>query len=67
VNPAGPKVEVSIQTKGKVFGNDYQGRTTYWSKMQASGFLYGEGQGMARERKSSIRVEAQAIAARCIS
>jgi hypothetical protein len=46
VNPAGPKVEVSIQTKGKVFGNDYQGRTTYWSKMQASGFLYGEGQGM---------------------
>ena len=43
---AGPKVEVSIQTRGKLIGNDYYGRTTYWSEMQPSGFLYGEGQGM---------------------
>ena len=46
VDAAGPKVEVSIQTKGKLLGSDYQGRTTYWSEMQPGGFLYGEGQGM---------------------
>ena len=46
VDAAGPKVEVSFQAKGKVLGNDYQGRGTYWSAMQPGGFLYGEGQGM---------------------
>ena len=46
LDAAGPKVEVSIQTKGKLLGSDYQGRTTYWSEMQPGGFLYGEGQGM---------------------
>src|SRR5947207_15394532 len=42
----GPKVEVSIRTKGKILGNDYQGRATYTSEMQPGGFLFGEGQGM---------------------
>jgi hypothetical protein len=46
LDAAGPKVEVSIQTRGKLIGNDCQGRTTYWSEMQPGGFLYGEGQGM---------------------
>jgi len=46
LDAAGPKVEVSFQAKGKVFGIDYQGRGTYASAMQAGGFLYGEGQGM---------------------
>lgn len=46
LDAVGPKVEVAIQTKGKVMGTDYQGRTTYWSQMQPGGFLYGEGQGM---------------------
>ncbi len=46
LDAAGPKVEIAIRTQGKALGNDYQGRTTYWSKMQAGGFLYGEGQGM---------------------
>ena len=40
------KAEVSLQTKGKILGNDYQGRTTYISTMQAGGFLYGEGHGV---------------------
>jgi hypothetical protein len=40
------KAEVSIQTKGKLLGNDYQGRATYTSTMQAGGFLYGEGHGL---------------------
>src|SRR6266853_766985 len=46
VDPVGPKVEVSIQTKGKILGSDYQGRATYTSEMQPSGFLFGEGQGV---------------------
>jgi hypothetical protein len=41
----GPKVEVSIRTQGKILGTDYMGRATYWSAVQPSGFLYGEGQG----------------------
>ena len=40
------KAEVSIHTKGKLLGNDYQGRATYTSTMQAGGFLYGEGHGV---------------------
>jgi hypothetical protein len=46
LDEAGPKVEVSIQTKGTLLGSDYQGRVTYCSGMQPGGFLYGEGQGM---------------------
>ena len=46
VDSAGPKVEVSIQTKGKLLGNDYQGRATYTSEMQPGGFLFGDGQGV---------------------
>ena len=46
LDPAGPTVEVSITTKGKILGSDYQGRATYTSKIQASGFLFGEGQGV---------------------
>ena len=39
------KAEVSIHTRGKLLGNDYEGRATYTSTMQAGGFLYGEGHG----------------------
>ena len=46
LDAAGPKVEVSIRTKGKLLGIDYEGRATYSSEMQPGGFLYGEGQGM---------------------
>jgi hypothetical protein len=46
LDAAGPKVEVSIRTQGKLLGIDYQGRATYSSAMQAGGFLFGEGQGM---------------------
>jgi hypothetical protein len=53
---AGPKVEVSIQTKGKLLGIDYQGRATYWSEMQAGGFLYGEGQGMYMTKDGDMAV-----------
>ena len=46
VDATGPKAEVSIQTKGKILGSDYQGRTTYTSEIQPGGFLFGEGQGI---------------------
>jgi hypothetical protein len=46
LDAAGPKVEVSFQSTGKILGSDYQGRASYWSQLQPSGFLYGEGQGM---------------------
>src|SRR5436309_15954197 len=46
VEAAGPKAEVSLQTKGKILGSDYQGRATYTSEIQPGGFLFGEGQGV---------------------
>ena len=46
LDEAGPKVEVSLQTKGRLLGSDYQGRVTYCSGMQPGGFLYGEGHGI---------------------
>ena len=78
LDAAGPKVEVSFQTKGKILGSDYQGRASYWSQMQPGGFLYGEGQGMYMTSGGTAvwkgqgtgkinRAEAQAIAAQFIS
>ena len=46
VDAAGPKVEVSFQSKGKILGTDYQGRASYTSEIQPGGFLFGEGQGV---------------------
>jgi len=46
LDAAGPKVEVTFQSQGKILGKDYRGRASYWSEMQPGGFLYGEGQGM---------------------
>jgi hypothetical protein len=46
LDAAGPKVEVSIKTQGKILGSDYQGRASYTSEIQPGGFLFGEGQGV---------------------
>jgi hypothetical protein len=46
LDAAGPKVEVSFRSHGKIVGQDYQGRATYWSEIQPGGFLFGEGQGV---------------------
>jgi|ERR1051326_4100659 hypothetical protein len=46
LDTAGPKVEVSIRTQGKILDTDYQGRATYSSQIQPGGFLFGEGQGV---------------------
>jgi hypothetical protein len=42
----GPTVEVSFQASGKLLGQDTSNLGTYWSEVQANGFLYGEGQGV---------------------
>jgi hypothetical protein len=42
----GPKVEVSVRSQGKMLGVEFQGRGTYTSEVQPSGFLFGEGQGV---------------------
>jgi hypothetical protein len=41
-----PKVEVSFETDVKLLGQDAKGIGTYWSVVQPTGFLYGEGQGI---------------------
>jgi hypothetical protein len=46
LDAAGPRVEVSIRTQGKILGTDYQGRATYTSEMQPGGFLFGDGHGV---------------------
>ena len=53
---AGPKVEVSFQTRGRILGSEYQARATYESEMQPGGFLYGEGQRMYMTRDGDMAV-----------
>lgn len=56
LDSAGPKVEVSIRTQGKILGNDYQGRATYTSEMQPGGFLFGEGHGVYMTQDGGLAV-----------
>jgi hypothetical protein len=46
-NPGGgPKMEVSIETSGKLLGVAVKETGTYWSAVRPDGTLYGEGQGI---------------------
>jgi len=56
LDSAGPKVEVSIRTQGKISGSDYQGRATYTSQMQPGGFLFGDGQGIYMTQDGGVAV-----------
>ena len=42
----GPKVEVSLQTTGKLLGVETRGTITYWASVRPDGSLYGEAQGL---------------------
>lgn len=42
----GAKVEVSLQTTGKLLGVETRSTTTYWATVRADGSLYGEAQGL---------------------
>jgi hypothetical protein len=43
---AAPRVEVSFEDDGKLFGADAHTIGTYWSEVRPDGTLYGEGQGV---------------------
>ena len=42
----GFKVEVSLESDGKILGHDYHEIATYWSGARPDGSLYGEGEGV---------------------
>jgi N-acetylmuramoyl-L-alanine amidase CwlA len=41
------KVETSFEAQGKILGIEHRTTGTYWSVIQPSGTLYGEGNGIA--------------------
>jgi hypothetical protein len=45
VDPAGPKVEISVQQSGKLLGKETTTSITYWSTPRSGGLIHGEGQG----------------------
>ena len=49
-----PKVEVSFEASGKLLGSDVTNLGTYWSVVQSSGALYGEGQGVLMTAQGDI-------------
>jgi hypothetical protein len=42
----GAKVEVNLQTTGKLLGVETRGTITYWATVRPDGSLYGEAQGL---------------------
>ena len=50
----GPKVEVSFQASGKLFGVELTDLGTYWSVVQPNGALYGEGQGVMMTMQGDV-------------
>lgn len=42
----GAKVEVSVQSTGKLLGVETRGNVTYWAGVRQDGSLYGEAQGL---------------------
>ncbi len=40
------KVEVNLQTTGKLLGVDFRATVTYWATVRPDGSLYGEAQGL---------------------
>ena len=42
----GPKVEVSLQSTGKLLGVETRSTVTYWAGIRPDGSLYGEAQGL---------------------
>ena len=41
-----PKMEISIQSNGQIFGVDYTSNVTYWAEVRSGGALYGEAKGI---------------------
>ncbi|MFQ5930028.1 MAG: hypothetical protein ACE5MK_10030 [Acidobacteriota bacterium] len=50
----GPKIEVSIQTSGKILGIEETSLWTYWSLVRPGGTLYGEGKGVMTTKDGDV-------------
>lgn len=46
-----PKVETSFEARGTLLGMEHRTIGTYWSVMQPSGTLYGEGSGVVMTKE----------------
>jgi len=51
---AGPKVEVTFRTSGKILGMEMTAMGSYRSAVQQGGFLYGEGQGFVTTKDGDM-------------
>jgi hypothetical protein len=59
VLPAGdgrPKVEVSVQTSGKLLGVETRSMVTYTATVRADGSVYGEGQGIVTGKNGEAAI-----------
>lgn len=48
-----PKVETTFEAQGKLLGIEHRTIGTYWSVIQSSGTLYGEGNGLVMTKEGS--------------
>ncbi len=48
------KVEITLQTQGKIKGVDENSLWTYWSKTRADGSIYGEGTGYMTTKDGAV-------------
>ena len=46
-----PKMEISFEAQGMLLGMEHRTIGTYWSVMQPSGVLYGEGSGVVMTKE----------------
>jgi hypothetical protein len=51
-----PKVEVTVQTSGKLFGVETRSMVTYTATIRADGSVYGEGQGFVTGKNGEAAI-----------
>jgi hypothetical protein len=54
-----PKVETTFEAQGKLLGIDHRTIGTYWSVIQPSGTLYGEGNGVVMTKEGTASWKGQ--------
>ena len=53
-DPAGPKMEATVQMSGQILGVADTQQWTYWSVTRPDGTLYGEGQGVITTKNGDV-------------
>jgi hypothetical protein len=46
-----PKIEITFEASGSIFGLEHRTIGTYWSVMQPNGQMYGEGNGIVMTKE----------------